>query len=45
MPVTLLLLNKSIIVIHGEDHQHALKEIDAAASVVASNNEQVVSNF
>ena len=35
-------LNKSIIVIHGDDHQHALKEIDAAASAVASNNEQVV---
>ena len=35
-------LNKSIIVIHNEDHQHALKEVDAAASAVASNNEQVV---
>ena len=35
-------LNKSIIVIHNEDHQHALKEIDAAASAVAHNNEQVV---
>ena len=38
-------LNKSIIVIHGDDHQHALKEIDAAASAVASNNEQVVRIF
>ena len=28
-------LNKSIIVIHNEDHQHALKEIDASASAVA----------
>ena len=35
-------LNKSIIVIHSDEHQHALKEIDSAASVVASNNEQVV---
>jgi hypothetical protein len=29
-------------VIHSNEHQHALKEIDSAASVVASNNEQVV---
>ena len=35
-------LNKSIIVIHNEDQQHALKEIDAAASAVASNIKQVV---
>lgn len=35
-------LNKSIIVIHNEDHQHSLKEIDAAASAVASNTKQVV---
>ena len=35
-------LNKSIIVIHNEDHQHALKEIDAAASAVASNTKQVI---
>ena len=35
-------LNKSIIVIHNDDHQHALKEVDAAASAVASNNELVV---
>ena len=35
-------LNKSIIVIHNDDHQHALKEVDAAASAVASNNDQVV---
>ena len=35
-------LNKSIIVIHNDDHQHALKEVDAAASAVASDNEQVV---
>ena len=35
-------LNKSIIVIHSEDHQHALKEVDAAASAVASDQKQVV---
>ena len=35
-------LNKSIIVIHNEDQQHALKEIDAAASAVASDTKQVV---
>jgi len=35
-------LNKSIIVIHNEDHQHALKEVDASASAVTSNNEEVV---
>ena len=35
-------LNKSLIVIQNEDHQHALKEIDAAASAVASDQKQVV---
>ena len=35
-------LNKSIIVIHNEDHQHALKEIDAAASAVATDQKQAV---
>ena len=35
-------LNKSIIVIQIEDHQHELKEIDAAASAVASDQMQVV---
>ena len=35
-------LGKSIIVIHNEDHQHALKEINAAAAAVASNQAQVV---
>ena len=33
---------KSIIVIHNEDHQHALKEVNAAAAAVASNQAQVV---
>ena len=35
-------LNKSIIVIHNEDHQHALKEVDASASAVATDQKQVV---
>lgn len=35
-------LGKSIIVIHNEDHQHALNEVNAAAAVVASNQAQVV---
>ena len=33
---------KSIIVIHNEDHQHALKEVDASAAAVASNQTQAV---
>ena len=35
-------LNKSIIVIHNDDHQHALKEVDAAACAVAKDQHQVV---
>ena len=35
-------LNKSMIVIHNNDHQHALKEVDAAASAVAKDQHQVV---
>ena len=35
-------LNKSIIVIHNEDHLHALKEVNAASSAVASDQKQVV---
>ena len=35
-------LNKSIIVIHNEDHLHALKEVNAAASAVASDQKQAV---
>ena len=35
-------LNKSIIVIHNDEHQHALKEVDAAASAVARDQNQVV---
>ena len=34
--------NKSLIVIHADEHQHALKEIDAAALAVVSENIQVV---
>ena len=35
-------LNKSIIVIHSDEHQHALKEVDAAAAAVAKDQHQVV---
>ena len=35
-------LNKSIIVIHDEANQHALKEVDAAASAVAKSQDQAV---
>ena len=35
-------LNKSIIVIHDETNQHALKEVDAAASAVAKSQDQAV---
>ena len=35
-------LNKSIIVIHNDEHQHALKEVDAAAAAVAKDQYQVV---
>ena len=35
-------LNKSIIVIHNEEYQHALKEVDAAAAAVAKDQTQVV---
>ena len=35
-------LGKSLIILHGADHQHALKEVDAAALAVAETPEQVV---
>ena len=35
-------LGKSLIVLHLEEHQHALKEVDAAALAVASSTEEVV---
>tara|TARA_Y200000002_G_scaffold90084_1_gene72420 strand:- start:1364 stop:1813 length:450 start_codon:yes stop_codon:yes gene_type:complete len=34
-------LGKSLIVLHGAEHQHALKEIDAAALAVAQDPSQV----
>ena len=33
-------LNKSMIVIHNDDHQHALKEVDSSAAAVASDQKQ-----
>ncbi|MHA3914174.1 YtoQ family protein [Halovulum sp. GXIMD14793] len=35
-------LGKSLIVMHGADHQHALKEVDAAALAVVETPDQVV---
>ncbi|SEL19313.1 YtoQ family protein [Pacificibacter marinus] len=35
-------LGKSLIVMHGADHQHALKEVDAAALAVCETPQQVV---
>jgi YtoQ family protein len=35
-------LGKPLIIMHGADHQHALKEVDAAALAVAETAEQVV---
>lgn len=35
-------LGKSLIVLHGPDHQHPLKEVDAAALAVAERPSQVV---
>ncbi|MGC1428119.1 MAG: YtoQ family protein, partial [Albidovulum sp.] len=35
-------LGKSLIVMHGPDHAHALKEVDAAALAVAETPGQVV---
>ena len=34
-------LGKSLIVMHGADHQHALKEVDAAALAVVETPQQV----
>ena len=33
---------KSLIVMHDDDHQHALKEIDATALAVVQNNQQLI---
>ena len=35
-------LNKSLIIMHDEDNQHALKEIDAAALAVVKNTSEVI---
>lgn len=35
-------LGKSLIVMHSDEHQHALKEVDAAALAVTQTPEQVV---
>jgi len=35
-------LSKPLIIIHNDDNQHALKEIDAAALVVTKNIEEVI---
>ena len=35
-------LGKSLIIMHGADHQHALKEVDAAALAVAETPDEIV---
>lgn len=35
-------LGKSLVILHGPDHAHALKEVDAAALAVAQEPKQVV---
>ena len=35
-------LNKSLIIIHNDEHQHALKEVDAAALAVTKNTDEIV---
>ena len=35
-------LSKSLIVIHNDEHQHALKEVDAAALAITKNVDEVV---
>ena len=35
-------LGKSLIIMHGADHEHALKEVDAAALAVVETPQQVV---
>ncbi|MDC0074940.1 YtoQ family protein [Alphaproteobacteria bacterium] len=35
-------LQKSIIIIHNNEHQHALKEVDASAAAVVKDQHQVV---
>jgi len=35
-------LGKSLVVMHGADHQHALKEVDAAALAVVETPQQII---
>lgn len=35
-------LGKSLIIMHGDEHAHALKEVDAAALAVVENVEQII---
>ena len=35
-------LGKSLLIMHGADHQHALKEVDAAALAVAETPDEIV---
>ena len=35
-------LNKSLIIMHNDEHQHALKEVDATAQAVTKNINQIV---
>jgi YtoQ family protein len=35
-------LGKSLVIMHGADHQHALKEVDAAALAVTETPDQIV---
>ena len=35
-------LGKSLIIMHGADHQHALKEVDAAALAVVETPQEIV---
>ena len=35
-------LNKSLIIMHSEEHQHALKEVDAAALAVTKSVDEIV---
>lgn len=38
-------LGKPMIIMHGPDHAHALKEVDAAAQAVAETPEQIVATL
>jgi YtoQ family protein len=34
-------LGKTLVIMHGSDHQHALKEVDAAALAVVETADQI----